>query len=289
MKLFGLRTRKQALPPGVQGDGAAHPADLPQAEMAEMSFLDHLEELRWALIKGLGGMVVATIVCSFFSQWIIDVLLLGPKRPEFFMYRLLGIEVHPFVLQNRTVTGQFFAHLGTIIAVGVVIGSPIFVYALWRFIEPGLYPNEKKGLRFAAVFATLFFMLGIAFGYCIITPLALQFFAGYVISPEISNEFDITKYFSMVTFWSFGVGILFEMPVVIYFLAKLGIATPAVLRRMRKYAVIITLTLGAIFTPPDPISQVLVAIPLMLLYELSIHIAAVVERRQKRELEKALS
>lgn len=289
MKRFGTRTADKKLPAGMQGDGAARPAMTPeQAEMAEMSFLDHLEELRWALIKGLGGILGVTLVATFFRRWIIENILLGPKKPDFFMYKLFGIEATEFVLQNRTITGQFFADIGTVIAVGVVLGSPVFVYSMWRFIEPGLYPNERSGLRFAAVFATLFFMLGIAFGYLIITPLALQFFANYSISPEIQNEFDINKYFSMVTFWSFGVGVLFEMPVVIYFLAKLGIATPAMLRRFRKYALIVTLILGAVFTPPDPISQVLVAMPLLLLYELSIHIAVVVERRQARAMKKAL-
>ncbi len=289
MKRFGTRTADKKLPAGMQGDGAAHAPETPaQAEMAEMSFLDHLEELRWALIRGLGGILAVTVVATFFRHWIIEHILLGPKKPDFFMYKLFGIEATEFVLQNRTITGQFFADIGTVIAVGVVLGSPIFVYSMWRFIEPGLYPNERSGLRFAAVFATFFFMLGIAFGYLVITPLALQFFANYSISSEIQNEFDITKYFSMVTFWSFGVGILFELPVVIYFLAKLGIATPVMLRRFRKYALIVTLILGAIFTPPDPISQVLVAMPLLLLYELSIHIAAVVERRQARALKKAL-
>ncbi|GIV57944.1 MAG: Sec-independent protein translocase protein TatC [Rhodothermaceae bacterium] len=287
MKRFGLRSA-QKTPPGLQGDGAAPSVPPSPDEMAEMSFLDHLEELRWALIRGLGGVLVATIVAVFFREWIIENILLGPKKADFFMYRVFGIEAREFVLQNRTITGQFFADIGTIFAVGVVLGSPIFVYSLWKFVEPGLYPHEKQGMRFAAFFATFFFMFGIAFGYLVITPLALQFFASYQISPEIENEFDITKYFSMITFWSLGVGILFELPVVIYFLAKLGIATPAALRRFRKYALIVTLVLGAIFTPPDPISQVLVAMPLMLLYELSIYIAAVVERRQARALKAAL-
>lgn len=263
---------------------------VPQKEnMSEMGFLDHLEDLRWAILKAMGGVLGATIIAVFFRTWIIEEILLGPKKPDFFMYRILGIEATPFQLLNRTVTGQFFADIGTVIAVGLIIGSPIIVYHMWRFIEPGLYPGEKKGLRFSAVFATLFFMLGISFGYCIITPLALQFFAAYSISPEISNEFDITRYFSMITFWSFGVGILFEMPVVIYFLAKLGIATPKGLRKARKYALIGALFLGAMFTPPDPISQILVAAPLLLLYEGSILIAAVVEKRQAKELERALA
>lgn len=271
------------------GDGAASdPDDLMRPEMADMGFLDHLEEFRWSLIKGFAGVLVCTILAAFFKEWIIQSVLLGPKMPDFITYRIFGIETTDFILQNRTVTGQFFADWGTVLVVGVILGSPVFVYYMWRFIEPGLYPGEKKGLRFASVFATFFFMLGISFGYFIITPLALQFFAQYSISPEISNEFDITKYFEMVTFWSFGAGILFELPVVIYFLAKLGIATPDGLRKARKWALLVCLTLGAFFTPPDPISQVLVATPLLLLYEGSIYIAAVVTRRRDRELKKAL-
>lgn len=261
----------------------------PEAGMLEMGFLDHLEDLRWSLIKGFSGILVFTIGAIFFRRWIIEVLLLGPKSPDFFMYRVFGIETTEFVLQNRTITGQFFADLGTIIAVGVILGSPVFVYYMWRFVEPGLYPSEKKGMRFAAFFATFFFVFGISFGYLIITPLALQFFASYSISPEISNEFDISRYFSMVTTWAFGAGVLFELPVVIYFLAKLGIATPDRLRRFRKWNLIICLTLGAFFTPPDPVSQVIVAMPLLLLYEFSIWISAVVTRRRERELAKALA
>ena len=266
------------------------PGDAPgSSDLAEMSFLDHLEEFRWALIKGFVSIVAVTIICSFYSSWIIDVLLMGPAKSDFFFYRWLGMTADNLVLQNRTITGQFFAHIGTIIAVGMVLGSPLFVFFMWRFIEPGLYPNEKQGLRFAAAFATLFFMLGIGFGYCVVTPFALQFFANYQISDLIINEFDITKYFSMVTFWAFGAGILFELPVVVYFLAKIGLLTPTIMRKYRKYALIITLILGAFFTPPDPVSQVLVAIPLLVLYEASIRVAAVVTRRREKELELALS
>lgn len=256
--------------------------------MSEMGFIDHLEDLRWALIKGVAAIGVACIVAFFFSDFIIQEVLLGPKKPDFIMYRLFGIETTPFVLQNRTVTGQFFAHVGTVISVGIIFGSPVFVYFMWKFIEPGLYAGEKKGLRFSAAFASFFFILGVSFGYFIITPLALQFFAAYQISPEISNEFDISKYFGMITFWAFGVGVLFELPVVIYFLSKMGIATPNGLRTGRKYALIGALTLAAFFTPPDPISQVLVATPLLLLYEGSILISAHVQRKRDREMAKAL-
>jgi sec-independent protein translocase protein TatC len=271
------------------GDGANGSQPVSSDEEAEMGFLDHLEELRWTLFKGFGGIVLCTAIAAFYRRWVIENILLGPKKADFISYRIFGIETTEFVLQNRTVTGQFFTDWGTALVVGAIIGSPVFVYYVWKFIEPGLYPTEKKGLRFAAVFASFFFLLGICFGYFVITPLALQFFAQYSISAEILNEFDITKYFEMITFWSFGTGILFELPVVIYFLAKLGIATPSGLRKARKYALIVCLILGAFFTPPDPISQILVATPLLLLYEASIGVASVVERRRKRELEKALS
>ncbi len=290
MKLFGLRSSATAArpPAGALGDGASHDVAPPAPEMPEMSFLDHLEELRWRIWKGLGGLLLAAIVTSFFADWVIDTLLLGPTYKEFFMYRVFGIDAIDVDLQNRSVTGQFFAYWGTILAVGLIIGSPLIVYQLWKFIEPGLYPNEKSGLRFSAVFATFFFITGIAFGYLVLTPLAIQFFANFSISDRIVNEFDITKYFSMVTMWSFGVGLLFELPVVIYFLAKLGIVTPEVMRKGRRYGIVIILIIAAIVTPPEPISQMIVAMPLLLLYELSIYIAAFVTRRREKELKEAL-
>jgi sec-independent protein translocase protein TatC len=248
-----------------------------------MPFLDHLEELRWRIFKALGGIALCTIVCVSFAEWVVDTLLMGPTRASFYMYGILGIDAVDLVLQNRTITGQFFAYFGTVVATGLILSSPLVIYQIWRFVEPGLYPHERKGLRFVAVFATFFFVLGIAFGYHILTPLALQFFAQFQISDAILNEFDITKYFSMILTWSFGAGLLFELPVVVYFLAKLGIATPEVLRKGRKYALIVILILSAIMTPPDPLSQIIMAVPLLLLYELSIGLAGSVERGRKRE------
>lgn len=249
-----------------------------------MGFLDHLEELRWSLIKGFSGVILAIIGCSFFSGWILDTILLGPTRADFFMYDVFRMDAKNIELLNRTITGQFFAHIGTIAAVGFIVGSPIFVYYLWRFVEPGLYPEERSGMRFAAVFATFFFVLGILFGYLIITPLALQFFETYVISEQITNEFDITRYFSMITSWAFGVGILFEMPVVSYFLARSGVVRPEQMKAFRKYALIVVLFLGALFTPPDPVSQILIAFPLMGLYEFSILVSRWAIRAYEEEM-----
>lgn len=270
-------------PPDVQGDGApsddAHPD-----ERGVMPFLDHLEELRWTLIKGGAGVLVTTILCAFFSNWVIDRILLGPTREDFFMYEFLRMSPVEVDLLNRTVTGQFFADLGTIVVVGIIAGSPIIVYYLWRFIEPALYPGEKKGMRFAAVFATFFFLLGVAFGYLILTPLAFQFFAQYTLSEQINNLFDIMTYFRMVSFWTLGTGLLFELPVAVYFLTKVGILSPDAMRTYRKYALLVVLGIAAFLTPPDPISQVIVALPLLGLYELSIYISRWVWRARREEL-----
>lgn len=272
--------------PTASGDGAP-PEGTDQDQIgdgAEMPFLDHLEEFRWRLFKGLAGVLVGAIVCSFFADIVVDVLLIGPTRPTFFMYDVLDVEANKLTLLNRTLTGQFFAYWGTVLVVGVVVGFPVFLYQFWAFIEPGLYPGEKKGLRFSAIFATFFFMLGVAFGYLILTPLAVQFFAQFTISEQIVNEFDITKYFSMVLMWSVGAGLLFELPVVVYFLSKLGVLSPQFLRDTRPYALVVVLLIAAFLTPPDPISQIIMAVPLVLLYEGSIYVSAWVERRRRKAL-----
>ena len=266
-----------------QGNGQ----DKPPPTKGEMSFLEHLEDLRWTLLKGISGVLVMTIVAGFFADWIVEEVLMAPARDDFFMYRWLGIEAKTLYLQSRNPTGQFFAYWGTILATGAVAGMPVFIYYMWKFVEPGLYPNEKSGMRFASLFATFFFMLGVTFGYTITTPFALQFFNNFSISTLIVNEFDIARYFSMVTWWAFGAGILFELPVAVYFLAKLGIATPERLRSSRKFALPAVLLVGAMMTPPEPISMMLVAAPLFLLYEGSIYVARFSIHRREVALKKA--
>ena len=284
------RRRKQEESTAVQhaGDGSVGsvpPDILPSS--GEMSFLEHLEDLRWTILKGIGGVIVMTILAAIFHEWVTDVVLLGPAKGDFFTYRILGIETADLHLQNRTPTGQFFALVGIVGAVGVVAGSPLLVYYLWKFIEPGLYPREKSGMRFISLFAAFFFAVGVLFGYFVITPLALNFFNNFVISDVIHNEFDITRYFSDVTMWSLGSGLLFELPVVVYFLTKMGIATPERLRKFRKYAFVGVFIIGAIVTPADPYSMVAAAIPLYALYEGSILVSGWVERKRERDLKKA--
>jgi sec-independent protein translocase protein TatC len=289
MSFFSSDAPTQASDPALTGpaygDGAPGPRDVSPEEAATMSFLDHLEALRWALLKGFLGLLAGIVGCAFFSRWVVDTVLIGPTRASFFMYDVFGLDAEDIELLNRTITGQFFADIGTIALVGAIMGSPVFVYYLWRFVEPALYPHERSGMRFAAVFASFFFLLGIAFGYFVLTPLALQFFAGYTISEQIANQFDIMTYFSMVSFWALGTGLLFELPVVVYFLAKVDLLTPELMRRYRSYALVVVLVLGALLTPPDPVSQVIVALPLMLLYQGSIYIAAFVHRKRKTALD----
>ena len=276
------------VPPG--GDGASAGNALPNPHFGqpdEMPFLDHLEELRWRILKGLAAILACSALCLLFADWIIDDVLLAPTKTSFLMYEAFGIDPEPIVLQNRTITGQFFAYVGTVIAVGVLMGLPFVLYQAWAFVQPGLYDHERQGLRFSAVFATAFFVLGASFGYLVLTPLALQFFAGFQISDTIINEFDISRYFSMVLTWCFGTAILFELPVVVYFLASLGVVTAVLLRAVRKYALVVILILAAFFTPPDPMSQIIVAAPLLLLYEGSIWLTALVERRRARAERKA--
>ncbi len=263
--------------PGVAGAGGE----------AEMPFLDHLEELRWHIFKALGAVLVATLACFFFADWIIDVLLLGPTRADFITYRLLNYDAVSIVLQNRTITGQFFAFFGTVLATGLILGSPVVVWQIWRFIEPGLYAHERAHIRYASFYATFFFLFGVAFGYFVVSPLALQFFAQFTVSDQIANEFDISRYFGSVLTYSFGAGLMFELPVIVFVLARLGIATPALLRKGRKYALIVILVVAAFLTPPDVLAQIVLSVPLLLLYELAILQAAAVERKRKREEAKA--
>jgi sec-independent protein translocase protein TatC len=240
--------------------------------------------LRWRIIKSLAAVLLFSIACLFFATWLIDTVLLGPTRAAFFVYQVTGFDAVDVVLQNRTITGQFFAYVGTVLATGLVLASPVVVYQAWAFLQPALYTNEKRGLRFASVAATFFFVLGLSFGFLVITPIALQFFAQFQLADNILNEFDISRYFSMVLTWTFGAGILFELPVVVYFLARIGLVTPEMLRTGRKYALLAILVISAFLTPPDPFSQVLMAAPLLGLYELAIALAAFVTRRERKRL-----
>jgi len=198
-------------------------------------------------------------------------------------------EKFPFIIQNRTVAGQFSAHIWTSIFAGFIVSFPYVLYQLWSFISPGLKVSERKNSSGFIIIASILFFIGVLFGYYIITPLSLNFLANYQISDQISNEFDAISVIALVRSSAIASGFVFELPIIIYFLTKIGLVTPQFLKKYRKIALVIVLVLSAIITPPDIASQVIVAIPILILYQVSIYISAVVIRNQNRKNSKIKS
>lgn len=260
-----------------------------------MSFLDHLEDLRWHLIRATLAVVIAAFIAFLAKSFIFDVLLFGPSRADFFTYDILcristflGIgaeggfcfEEMPFSIQSRTVGGQFSAHIWTAITAGFIVSFPYVIYEFWRFVSPAMYANERNTARGFIFVSSLLFFTGVLFGYYMITPLSINFLGKYQVSEQVLNEFDIGSYISLVRSSVLASGLIFELPIIIYFLTKIGLTTPEFLRKYRKYALVIVLILAAIITPPDIISQIIVAIPILILYEISIFISKLVTRRE---------
>ncbi|MGD8748418.1 MAG: twin-arginine translocase subunit TatC [Balneolaceae bacterium] len=261
----------------------------PKNRTGEMPFLDHLEELRWRIIKGFSGVAVGVIIAFFFSDFLVEKVIMGPTQADFFIYKWLGIHAIDLTIQSRKLPGQFFTFWGTLIVSGAIIGSPILFYQLWAFIAPAMGTSEKKKTRGYTIFITLFFLFGVAFGYFILVPFALQFFSQFQISDVIHNDFDINEYFSSLSMWILSCGAVFELPVLSYFLSRVGLLTPDFLKKYRRHAIIFCFILSAFLTPPDPVSQILVAIPLVLLYQFSIWISKFGVKKRKEDLEKAFS
>ena len=261
----------------------------------EMSFLDHLEELRWHLVRSTFAIVIVGIVAFIFKGFIFDVLIFGPSRPDFATYRLfcdvsrsMGMEAFcfnemPFRIQSRTMSVQFSAHMWTSIYAGIIIAFPYILYEFWKFISPGLKENERSSSRGFIIIASLLFFLGVLFGYYVITPLSINFLGSYQVSEKVINSFDLDSYISLVRTSVLASGIIFELPIIIYILTKIGLVTPEALRKYRKFSLIIVLVVSAIITPPDVASQIIVAIPILILYEVSIYISKMVIKKQKRK------
>lgn len=257
----------------------------------EMSFLDHLEELRWHLIRSVIAIMVFSIAAFIAVDFVFDTIVFGPAKVDFWTFRklcelselihspALCIDTLDFKIQSRQMTGQFTMHITSSFAIGLIVAFPYIFWEFWRFISPGLRLNERKVSRGAVLSVTLLFTLGVLFGYYIMSPLAVSFLAGYQVSEIVNNEFDITSYVSTLTTLVLGSGLLFQLPMVVYFLSKLGIVTPELMRSYRRHAIVVILILGAVFTPPDPFSQILIAMPLFGLYQFSIFISARVRKK----------
>ena len=263
----------------------------------EMSFLDHLEELRWHVIRSIVAIMVFTTVAFFEVKWIFTNIILAPAKSDFLTWRALCkigqmtnfkdlcIDDIPLELQSRYMTGQFTITIVAAFILGLIIAFPYIAWELWRFIRPGLRPSERKNSSGVVGAISFLFLLGISFGYYVISPLMVYVMVNYKISDMILNQFDITSYVSTFVALVFGSGLLFQLPVVVYFLSKIGLVTPAFLRKYRKHAVIVILVVAAIITPPDPLSQTIISIPLYLLFEISILISSRVEKQKLREEE----
>jgi len=252
-----------------------------------MSFLDHLEELRWRILKGLVGVLFGVIIAFFYRDFIIQQFILGPARADFFMYQIMPVNAVDLSLISRRLPGQFFTYWGTLIITGTIIGSPILIYQLWAFVEPALETGEKIKTFLNAMFINFFFLLGIAFGYLILVPFAVQFFTQFIIDTVISNEFDINEYFTSVAMWTLACGVIFQIPVVSYYLSKVGLLTPETMRTYRRHAIIAVLIVAAFLTPPDPVSQLMIAFPLLFLYQFAIFLSKIANKQRKRALEEA--
>ncbi|MDN3666521.1 twin-arginine translocase subunit TatC [Algibacter miyuki] len=268
-------------------------------DINEMSFLDHLEDLRWHLIRICSAIMIVATLAYIFSRFIFDKIIFAPLHMDFPTYdflcraaQFLDVETTfcadkiPLILQNRTMAGQFSADIWTAILGGFIISFPYVIYQLWKFISPGLHSNERKHSRGFIIICSILFFIGVLFGYYIITPLSINFLANYSISAMVDNQIDISSYIALVRASALASGLIFELPIIIYFLTKIGLVTPEFLRKYRKYALVIVLILSAIITPPDIASQVIVAIPIIILYQVSIYISKIVIRNQKRKEKK---
>lgn len=256
-------------------------------EGKNMSFLDHLEELRWRLVRSSVAIVLFATVIFIFRQWIMDYVFMTLKSPDFPTYALLcdwfGICVDEIKLnvQNINMSGQFSMTLMISIVGGIICAFPYIFWELWHFVKPGLRQNEAAMVRGITFYVSLLFFLGILFGYYVIAPLTVQFFGNWRLTEDISNNITIASFLSTIVSTVFYTGLLFLLPVVIFLFSKLGIMTPAFLRKYRRHAIVVVLILAAIITPPDFISQVIVAVPILILYEVGILISARVEKNRK--------
>jgi len=261
----------------------------------EMSFLDHLEILRWHLIRSGIAILLFSILAFIFKEIIFDVVLLAPKDPNFLTYRFLCnisqalalgdalcIKESPFSLMNINMAGQFSAHLLTSFYAGFILAFPYVFWEIWRFVLPALKEKEAKVSRGIVFFSSLLFLTGVIFGYFVIAPLSINFLGSYQVSQTVANQISLTSFISTVTTISLANGIIFELPILVYFLTKIGLLTPEFMRTYRRHAMVITLILSAIITPPDITSQILVSFPLIILYEISIQISKAIVKKNNQ-------
>jgi sec-independent protein translocase protein TatC len=261
-----MKTEQEINERTISSDGEAAS---PSSEK-EMSFLDHLEELRWRLIRALAGLIVGVVVCAIFSDWVVNTVLLQP----------LLRTTPPLKTINVVPYGQITFYMMVVLVGGLIISMPWILYEIWKFVQPGLLPKERKYVSGIVAFTSLCFLSGVAFAYFIFLPFMLQFFATFG-TPLIENMIAITEYMSFVLTIILLSGLVFELPMISYFLARFGILTPAFMRHYRRHAIVVILIIAAVVTPTtDPLTMSVFALPMIILYEISIFVAAAAKRKR---------
>ncbi len=251
----------------------------------EKTFWQHLEELRWNLIRSIIVVLLFSIIAFLNRKIIFDQIILAPKDSEFITYHLLCklgeilslkslcINASSLKIINISLSGQFMTHVYVSIVIGLILAAPYIIWEIWRFIKPALKENEKKYSKSFVLITSSLFLTGILFSYFLIVPFTIRFLGTYHVSSFVQNTISLKSYINTVVSLTFAVGLVFELPVLVYFLTEVGMLTPSFMRKNRKYMFILILILAAIITPPDAFSQIMLSIPLVLLYEWSIHIS----------------
>ena len=263
---------------------------------AEMTFFDHIDELRKHLFRSAIAIVIGMIVIHIYNNFIVKKVLMGPTHADFPTYTLLcklGQKLNmgnslclseiKVELQSNSVAGQFGVYVNILIIGGLIIAFPYVFWQFWKFIKPALKTNELKGTRGVIFWVSLLFFIGVLFGYYIVAPYTINFFANFTLDENIENIWTIASYFNTMVPLILGSGIAFQLPLVLYFLAKIGVVSASFLRKYRRHSVLVIVIVTSIITPPDMLSTIICSIPLVLLYEVSIFLCANVEKKQQKE------
>lgn len=266
-------------------------------EAKDMSFIDHLEDLRWTLFRSIISIGVFGILAFINKEFVFETILFGPTRPDFFTYKFLCeigekigfdficIDTINYSVVNLELAGQFMTHVTTSIGIGFIFAFPYLIFEIWRFVKPGLHDFEINASRSVLFFSAILFFIGVLFGYYVLIPFGINFLSTYTVSSSIQNTFSLSNYIGFVSMFVLMSGIMFELPIAVYLLAKIGIVDDTMMIEHRKHAVVIIFIISAIITPADIGTMIVVAIPIWILYEISIGVAAVVSRKNILKLQ----
>jgi sec-independent protein translocase protein TatC len=278
--------------------GNSNPSEITNAPDKEMTFWDHLEVLRGSIIRSVIAIVAVSITAFIFKKILFDQIILAPKNNDFITYRILCkigkmlstdsfcFDTSSINLININLAGQFMAHMMISLIAGLIVASPYVIWEFWRFIKPGLTEHERKNTRGAVLIISMLFFTGVLFSYFLVVPLMINFLGNYQVSEAVVNQISLTSYTGSVTTMTLIMGLIFEFPIVVIFLTKIGIVSPSLLKKYRKHTFIVILITSGLITPsPDVFSQLVVALPLYALYEISLSISAKMYRKRE-EMEK---